>query len=189
MKQLTAAEISAIAGVAPTTGVQMTNLVGDPTKPGLYTVRVAIAAGTQVEPHMHRDNRSVTVMSGNWQMAYGEQVRREAAQVAAARQRVHRAFGPAALFAVPWTGRWSSSSRAMGLAIRSSWEVGARIVPLPLAVPSRCNILLFWVQAGQLGRSCGQNSTPVFILCTLSRAVAARTGIPLPGSTQNRTRP
>ncbi len=71
MKQLTAAEISAISGVAPTSGVQMTVLVGDPTKPGLYTVRVAIAAGTVVQPHTHRDNRSVTVMSGNWQMAYG----------------------------------------------------------------------------------------------------------------------
>lgn len=71
MKQLTAAEISAISGIAPTSGVHMTTLVGDPTKHGIYTVRVAIAAGTTVQPHMHRDNRSVTVMSGNWQMAYG----------------------------------------------------------------------------------------------------------------------
>jgi quercetin dioxygenase-like cupin family protein len=70
-KQMTAAEISAIAGAAPTSGVQMTNLIGDPSKPGLYTVRVAIAGGTQAQPHTHRDNRSVTVLSGNWQMGYG----------------------------------------------------------------------------------------------------------------------
>ena len=49
----------------------MTHLIGDPTKPGLYTVRVAIAAGSQVPPHAHRDNRSITVVSGNWQVGYG----------------------------------------------------------------------------------------------------------------------
>ena len=56
------------------TGVQMTNLIGDPTKPGLYTVRVAIAAHTQARPHTHRDNRSVTVLSGTWHMGYGTQL-------------------------------------------------------------------------------------------------------------------
>jgi quercetin dioxygenase-like cupin family protein len=54
---------------APT--VQMTPLIGDPTKPGLYTVRVNIAPHTQVRPHTHRDNRSVTVISGTWHMGYG----------------------------------------------------------------------------------------------------------------------
>jgi len=34
-------------------------------------VRVAIAAGTQAHPHTHRDNRTVTVLSGTWQMGYG----------------------------------------------------------------------------------------------------------------------
>src|SRR5262245_40283201 len=63
-QRLTAAEIGAMAAAAKPAanpGVQMTNLVGDPTKPGLYTVRVAIAAHTQARPHIHRDNRSVTV--------------------------------------------------------------------------------------------------------------------------------
>jgi quercetin dioxygenase-like cupin family protein len=76
MVRLTAAEIAAIAGgnsraVAPR--VQMTNLIGDPTKPGLYTVRVAIPAHTQVQPHSHRDDRSVVVISGTWHMGYGTQ--------------------------------------------------------------------------------------------------------------------
>jgi quercetin dioxygenase-like cupin family protein len=71
LKQLTPADIASMAGAAPARGVQFTNLIGDPTKPGLYTVRVAIAAGTQAQPHTHRDNRSVTVVSGNWQMGYG----------------------------------------------------------------------------------------------------------------------
>jgi quercetin dioxygenase-like cupin family protein len=54
---------------APT--VQATPLIGDPTKPGLYTVRVNIAPHTQVRPHTHRDNRSVAVISGTWHMGYG----------------------------------------------------------------------------------------------------------------------
>src|SRR5690349_12021716 len=70
MVRLTASEISALAA-GNGAGVQMTNLIGDPTKPGLYTVRVAIAPHTQVRPHSHRDNRSVTVMSGTWHMGYG----------------------------------------------------------------------------------------------------------------------
>jgi Cupin len=70
MVRLTPSEISALAN-GNGSGVQMTNLIGDPTKPGLYTVRVAIGPHTQVRPHSHRDNRSVTVMSGTWHMGYG----------------------------------------------------------------------------------------------------------------------
>jgi quercetin dioxygenase-like cupin family protein len=64
----------ATAGAPPTRSaptVQMTPLIGDPTKPGLYTLRVNIAPHTQVRPHTHRDNRSVTVISGTWHMGYG----------------------------------------------------------------------------------------------------------------------
>jgi len=73
--RMTAADIVAQAATAPAnpTGPQMTVLVGDPAKPGLYTVRVAIPAHTQVRPHTHRDNRSVVVLSGTWQMGYGTQ--------------------------------------------------------------------------------------------------------------------
>jgi quercetin dioxygenase-like cupin family protein len=73
MQRLTPSEIAALAA-PPTSGapaVQMTALIGDPTKPGLYTVRVNIAPHTQVRPHTHRDNRSVTVISGTWHMGYG----------------------------------------------------------------------------------------------------------------------
>jgi uncharacterized RmlC-like cupin family protein len=74
MQRLTPSEIAALAP-PPNSGapaaVQMTVLTGDPTKPGLYTVRVNIAPHTQVRPHTHRDNRSVTVISGTWHMGYG----------------------------------------------------------------------------------------------------------------------
>jgi quercetin dioxygenase-like cupin family protein len=73
MRRLTPAEITALAApAAPSgSGVQMTPLIGDPTKPGLYTVRVSIAPHTQVRAHTHRDNRSVMVVSGTWHMGYG----------------------------------------------------------------------------------------------------------------------
>ena len=73
MQRFTPTEITALAAANKpgSTGIQMTKLVGDPAKPGLYTVRVAIPAHTQARPHVHRDNRSVTVVSGTWQMGYG----------------------------------------------------------------------------------------------------------------------
>jgi uncharacterized RmlC-like cupin family protein len=73
MQRLTPHEIATLATPAATgrAGVQMTNLIGDPTKPGLYTVRVSIPPNTKVPPHTHRDNRSVTVVSGTWHMGYG----------------------------------------------------------------------------------------------------------------------
>jgi quercetin dioxygenase-like cupin family protein len=75
MQRFTPTEIASLAAAnkaaSNNPGVQMTNLVGDPTKPGLYTVRVALAARTQARPHVHRDNRSVTVVSGTWSMGYG----------------------------------------------------------------------------------------------------------------------
>jgi uncharacterized RmlC-like cupin family protein len=75
MQRLTPPEIASIAAASPpsATGVQMTNLIGDPAKPGLYTVRVSIAAHTEARPHSHRDNRSVMVISGTWHMGYGTQ--------------------------------------------------------------------------------------------------------------------
>jgi quercetin dioxygenase-like cupin family protein len=73
MQRLTAPEITSLESSAPAArpGVHMTNLIGDPTKPGLYTVRVSIPPHTKVPPHTHRDNRSVTVISGTWHMGYG----------------------------------------------------------------------------------------------------------------------
>jgi uncharacterized RmlC-like cupin family protein len=73
MIRLAPSEILALAaaGANSGSGVQMTNLIGDPTKSGLYTVRVAIPAHTQVRPHTHRDSRSVAVMSGTWHVGYG----------------------------------------------------------------------------------------------------------------------
>ena len=81
-RRLTPAELAALAG-APGPRVQMSAVVGDSRRPGLYSVRVSIPPHTRVPPHTHRDNRAVLVLSGTWYMGYGTR------------------FAPAALKALP----------------------------------------------------------------------------------------
>ena len=69
-RRLTPTELSAVAETSRP-GVQMSALVGDSRRPGLYSVRVSIPAHTRVQPHTHRDNRAVLVLSGTWRMGYG----------------------------------------------------------------------------------------------------------------------
>jgi quercetin dioxygenase-like cupin family protein len=53
-------------------GIEQANLVGDPTKPGPYTVRLKFPAGYRLAPHTHPDSREVTILSGTWNTGYGE---------------------------------------------------------------------------------------------------------------------
>jgi uncharacterized RmlC-like cupin family protein len=75
--RLTAGEITAReaggagAGTSGVAGIQTTVLLGDPTKPGLYTIRLSIPANTTIQAHAHRDDRSAIVMSGTWHFGYG----------------------------------------------------------------------------------------------------------------------
>jgi len=70
--EITAKEASgAGAGTSGVVGIQTTVLLGDPTKPGLYTIRLSIPANTQIQAHTHRDNRSAIVMWGTWYFGYG----------------------------------------------------------------------------------------------------------------------
>jgi quercetin dioxygenase-like cupin family protein len=59
------------AGTSGAAGIQTTVLLGDPTKPGLYTIRLSIPANTTIQAHTHRDDRSAIVMSGTWYFGYG----------------------------------------------------------------------------------------------------------------------
>jgi uncharacterized RmlC-like cupin family protein len=59
------------AGTSGVAGIRTTVLLGDPTKPGLYTIRLSIPANTKIQAHTHRDNRSAIVMSGVWYFGYG----------------------------------------------------------------------------------------------------------------------
>jgi len=53
-------------------GLEQVSLVGDPAKPGPYTIRLKFPAGYKLAPHMHPDPREVTILSGTWYTGYGE---------------------------------------------------------------------------------------------------------------------
>jgi uncharacterized RmlC-like cupin family protein len=59
------------AGTSGASGIQTVVLEGDPTKPGLYTLRLKAAPGMRIHAHSHRDNRSAIVVSGTWYFGYG----------------------------------------------------------------------------------------------------------------------
>jgi quercetin dioxygenase-like cupin family protein len=47
-------------------------LVGDPSKPGPYVIRVKVPGGIQMMPHKHPEDRVYTVMSGIFYVGLGE---------------------------------------------------------------------------------------------------------------------
>jgi hypothetical protein len=53
-------------------GMEQVNLIGDPAKPGPYTLRLKFPAGYKLAPHTHPDSREVTILSGTWYTGYGE---------------------------------------------------------------------------------------------------------------------
>jgi hypothetical protein len=53
-------------------GMEQLNLVGDPAKPGPYTLRLKFPKGFRVAPHTHPDSREVTIVSGTYATGYGE---------------------------------------------------------------------------------------------------------------------
>jgi len=61
----------AVSGTSGVTGIETTVLTGDPTKAGLYTIRLSIPANTVIRSHTHRDERASTVVSGTFYFGYG----------------------------------------------------------------------------------------------------------------------
>ena len=53
-------------------GLEQVSLVGDPSKPGPYTIRLKFPAGYKLAAHTHPDPREVTILSGTWYTGYGE---------------------------------------------------------------------------------------------------------------------
>ena len=48
-------------------------VVGDPTKPGPYVIRVKIPSGVKIMPHKHPEDRVYTVISGVFYIGLGDQ--------------------------------------------------------------------------------------------------------------------
>jgi quercetin dioxygenase-like cupin family protein len=53
-------------------GMEQVNLVGDPAKPGPYTIRLKFPKGYKVGAHTHPDAREVTILSGVFATGYGD---------------------------------------------------------------------------------------------------------------------
>ena len=53
-------------------GMEQLNLLGDPAKPGPYTLRLKFPKGFKIAPHTHPDSREVTILSGTFATGYGE---------------------------------------------------------------------------------------------------------------------
>ncbi|HEX4632580.1 MAG TPA: cupin domain-containing protein [Gemmatimonadales bacterium] len=53
-------------------GGEQATLLGDPSRPGPYVLRVRFPAGLHIQPHYHLDNRIVQVLSGTMYFALGE---------------------------------------------------------------------------------------------------------------------
>ena len=55
----------------PPEGSRSVNIYGDPSKPGLYVIRITFAPGTGSRPHYHSTARYITVIKGTWYTSYG----------------------------------------------------------------------------------------------------------------------
>src|SRR5690348_3690649 len=53
-------------------GVKSAILEGDPTKPGLFTMRLKFPAGLKVMPHFHSETEHATVVSGTMHLGMGD---------------------------------------------------------------------------------------------------------------------
>ena len=58
--------------VADGHGVQQATLLGDPSKPGIYVIRVRFPPHIMDVPHSHPNARYVTVLEGTWYTGTGD---------------------------------------------------------------------------------------------------------------------
>jgi hypothetical protein len=70
---MTPSEMSWVSqGPLAAPGMEQVNLVGDPLKPGPYTLRLKFPKGFKIAPHTHPDAREITIVSGVYATGYGE---------------------------------------------------------------------------------------------------------------------
>jgi quercetin dioxygenase-like cupin family protein len=53
-------------------GVEVATLYGDPSKQGIYVLRIKWPPGIMSKPHKHPEDRHVVVLSGTWYTGTGE---------------------------------------------------------------------------------------------------------------------
>jgi hypothetical protein len=55
-------------------GAQITVVTGDPSKEGLYVLRLKVPAGYKVPAHVHPNDENVTVISGSFNIGMGDKL-------------------------------------------------------------------------------------------------------------------
>jgi hypothetical protein len=62
----------AAPGSSNLSAVQVIVIYGDPSRAGLYTILLKVAANTKIPAHLHPDDRVGTVVFGTWYYGYGD---------------------------------------------------------------------------------------------------------------------
>lgn len=70
--RLTPEEIRLSADASRPGDMDMATLVGDMGKPGLYSARIRIPGQLRIPPHVHPEDRVVTVLSGTLYFGFGD---------------------------------------------------------------------------------------------------------------------
>lgn len=84
-------------------GVQLAIVVGNPTEPGPYVIRVKAPLGAKLMPHRHPEDRVYTVMSGVFYIGLGDTFDGDAVT----------AYPPGTVLVLPgdrWHFHWAKSS-------------------------------------------------------------------------------
>ena len=68
-------------------------LVGDPTREGLFVIRVKLSAGTKMLPHRHSEDRIYTVFSGVFYIGLGDEFDESKLSAGASRRTVTLPLG------------------------------------------------------------------------------------------------
>lgn len=63
-----------VAPAAYGTGAQFAVIKGDPTKEGMYVVRLKVPAGFKIPAHTHPNDENVTVLSGTFNIGTGDKL-------------------------------------------------------------------------------------------------------------------
>lgn len=83
--------------------IHLAAVVGDPTKPGPYTIRVKVPLGMKLMPHRHPEDRVYTVISGVFYIGFGDKFDGDALT----------AYPPGTALVLPgdtWHFHWAKSS-------------------------------------------------------------------------------
>ena len=82
--------------------VRLAVVVGHPSEPGLYAIRVKVPGGVKLMPHRHPEDRIYTVMSGVFYIGFGDRFDGNSVE----------AFPPGSVIVLPgdtWHFHWAKS--------------------------------------------------------------------------------